>query len=100
MWATQLKSIGLQVMGGEEGILSMAFNIRFSCKGPSGLHVCATHSNKSASDDSAVIRREVRWLRQPNWIATPVFDLIRSGQAKLKQKKKYAQARRRTCVID
>ena len=41
VWATQLKSIGLQGMGGEEGILSMALNIHFSCKGPSGWHVCA-----------------------------------------------------------
>ena len=40
-------------------------------------------ANISVSDDSAVIRREVRLLRQPNWIATPLFDLIRSGQVKL-----------------
>ena len=70
-------------MGGEEGILSMALNIHFSCKDPSGWHSCAKNSKISVSDDSAVIRREVRLLRQPNWIATPLFDLIRSGQVKL-----------------
>lgn len=46
VWATQLKSIGLQGMGGEEGILSMALNIHFSCKGPSGWHVFLPNTAK------------------------------------------------------
>ena len=49
VWATQLKSIGLQGMGGEEGILSMALNIHFSCKDPSGWHFCAAKTNKNQS---------------------------------------------------
>ena len=98
VWATQLKSIGLQGMGGEEGILSMALNIHFSCKDPSGWHICSKNSKISVSENSAVIRREVRLLRQPNWIATPLRDLIRSGQVKLI--KEYAQARGRNGSID
>ena len=44
----------------------------------------STNNSKiSVSDESAVIRREVRLLRQPNWIAIPLFDLLRSGQVEL-----------------
>ena len=38
---------------------------------------------KSVSDDKCIIQREVRLLKKPNWIATPWFDLIRSGQVSL-----------------
>ena len=37
------------------------------------------------AEDNALIRREVRLMRQPNWIATPLFDLIRYGQVQLVQ---------------
>ena len=46
VWATQLKSIGLQGMGGEEGILSMALHRHFACKGPTGWHVGNNNMNK------------------------------------------------------
>ena len=52
-------------------------------QGPERLACLCQNSKIAVSDDSAVILREVRLLRQPNWIATPNCDLIRSGQVKL-----------------
>ena len=84
VWATQLKSIGLKGMGNEEGILSMALNLYFDAKGPEGWHFQAKRSVRSVFDDRCVQRSvAVRLQRQPQWISTPLLDLIKSGQVKL-----------------
>ena len=83
VWATQLKSVGLKGMGKEEGVLSMALNVHFHRKNPDGWHFVARRSTKSAFGDRCSIRRQVRLLRQPDWIGTPLLDLIKSGQLKL-----------------
>ena len=63
----------------------MALNIHLFMQSARVVGMCVPKKNIniSVSDDSAVIRREVCLLRQPNRIATPLFDLIRSGQVKL-----------------
>ena len=81
VWATQVKFIVLQVMGGEEGVLSMALNIHVHATRMIGMFV-QRKQQQSVYDDSAVIRREARLLRQPNWIASFFFrfDTQRPGE--------------------
>ena len=87
VWATQLKSIGLKGMGNEDGILSMALNLHFDTTGPEGWHFQAKRSARSVFDDRSVKRNvAVRLQRQPQWISTPLLDLIKSGQIKLSKK--------------
>ena len=65
VWATQLQLIGLQGMGGEDGLLIVALNIHlFMQRARVVCMFVPNTANISVSDDSAVIRREVRALRQ------------------------------------
>ena len=81
VWATQLKSVGLRGLGGEEGVLAMALNTHFDCRGPEGWHFSAKHSkSKSVFDDW---RHRARLARQPAWVGTHLYDLISSGRLRL-----------------
>ena len=92
VWATQLRVIGLQGLGGEEGILFDALNYHVRCSGPAGWHFTAvrrksrkfgpgnTTSAYGEPDDSwQRVLRDVRLGEKPAWFGTPLRELARSG---------------------
>ena len=89
VWATQIRTLGLRGMGGEEGILSMALNHHFKCDGPRGWHFSAHRKTKNnygggegdrsafGDDDSwQRVLRSVYLAQKPQWFGTPLCDLM------------------------
>jgi hypothetical protein len=75
VWSSQLRAVGLQGFGGEEGVMAYALNTHFQCRGPEGWHVVAKRATKGKKC-AAEIHNEVRLLSKPPWFGTHLFDLI------------------------
>ena len=90
VWPTQVRALGLRGMGGEDGILTMALNHHFKCKGPSGWHSHAHARRKRQRHHGGSVRgmsdfgddwcnkilRGVDLSRKPEWFGIPLRDLI------------------------
>jgi hypothetical protein len=95
VWASQLRAVGLQGMGGEEGFLADALNHHFKCRHPSGWHFTAAKRvprNFGPGVESAFgdadqswqrVLRDVRLSEKPEWFRTPLLQLVRSGRMQL-----------------
>ncbi len=78
VWSSQLKAIGLEGFGGEEGIMAYALNTHFQCDSPEGWHFLAKRVVKHKRT-AAELQKEVRLLSKPAWFHTYLHDLIATG---------------------
>ena len=84
VWATHLKAIGLQGMGGEEGILSMALNTHVFKQGPKWLAcVCQQQQHTSLWRERSHIARGAFVEAAKLDRDSTFFELLRSGQVTL-----------------
>ena len=78
--SSQLRAVGLNGFGGEEGIMSYALNVHFQCKGPSGWHFVAKRVKRNKDVATAALRNEIRLLSKPKWFPLYLNDIIFTGE--------------------
>jgi len=76
-----IRMAGLRGLGGEDGILSTALNMHFSCPSPERWHFLTSHRLAVGSSDKRNdIVEVVRRAALPPWIADTVLDLAKTRQ--------------------
>ena len=77
-WSSQLKASGLKGIGGENGIMTMALNAHFNCRGPEGWHFLRKNSADGEKKSLTQLRAEARSWSQPAWVTSYLCDVVSS----------------------
>ena len=81
--ASQLKAAGLKGIGGEDGIMAMALNAHFQCRGPEGWHFLCKNSAHGEQKNLTQLRAEARLWNQPAWVTSYLCDVAKSSVMRL-----------------